>query len=293
MNYHQRNHRLFLHFAAAILILAGCAARIQKPMPLCPGAGSAAEALSVLRSQSQNTLPIRANGRCLLQCYTDGKKRKENFPVKLWMSPPNEIYLQGDVAFNAKGIVVGSNEREFWMSMKPKEISSYWWGRWFGGSCLETLVISPELLLEALGIAVVGKGQDSKKKNWSLSNSEGLDVLTKRRGRTEARKIYIDACDYLVRRIEYFDANGEVVVVTELDKYKELLEGFFVPAVIKITRPAGQAEDSVSITLSLKSIKPADFTEKQRNRLFERPRPRGFEHIYEINEDCETIEQPQ
>jgi hypothetical protein len=278
---------MLFHFAAALLILVGCAPQEREAIQVCPGKGSVAEALSILRSCTQNTMSLKANGQCRLQYYTEGKKHNENFPVKLWVNPPAEIYLQGDVAFNAKGIVLGSNEDEFWLSMKPKEISSYWWGKWSQKKSFGKLMISPKLLLEALGIAAV-----RSEENWSLSNEGPFDVLTKQGGQNESRKIYISNCDYLVRKIEYLD-KGRVVVVTELDKYKEVLKDFFVPSVIKIINRTGDGNKaSDNIILTLKSIKPANFTESQRRILFTRPRPRGFEHIYKIV-DGNMIEQLQ
>jgi hypothetical protein len=301
MGYHQRNVRLFFrapkrifsrlgnlfYFVAAILILNGCVPRIRKPVLVCPGADSAIDSLSLLRLRSENTVPLRANGQCRLQYYdAEGKKHNENFPVKLWMNPPAEIYMQGDVAFNAKGVVLGSNEDEFWLSIKPKA-STYVWGQWSDEVYPEELMINPKLVLEAIGITEV-----SGEENWSSSNDDAFDVLTRRDGHTETQKIYISNDDCLVKRIEYFDA-GRVVVDTELDEYEEVSEGFSVPAVIKIvTGTTEAAEDSINITFSLKSIKPANINLKQRNRLFTRPKPRRFKHIYKIV-NGDMIEQPQ
>ena len=301
------NQRLFLIAVAAMLILAGCAAQIQKPVRVCPGKESIAESLSLLRMRLENTVPLKADGQCLLQ-YHDGDKKpkRENFPVKLWVNPPVEIYMQGDVAFDPKGIVLGSNEDEFWLAIKLKEISCYWWGRWSEEDYPEKLMISPRLVLEALGISAFANasvfakatpdttadkpavGDEGK---WSLSNEGAFDVLTKQEGGAKTRKIYINNCDYLVRRVEYFDDDGRATVVTELDRYKELIKGFFVPTFIKIiNRTDSNKEDSVQITLS--SVKPANFTDKQRKRLFIRPEPQGFKHIYKIV-DGNVIEQPQ
>jgi len=291
MSYQQENCRLFLYFVTAIILLAvilgGCAPQIQKPVRLCPGAESAIDSLSLLRLRSENTVPLKANGQCLLQYYDEDKKYKEeNFPVKLWVNPPAEIYMQGDVAFDAKGVVLGSNEDEFWLSMKPKT-STYVWGQWSDDVYLEKLMINPKLVLEAIGITEVG-GEE----NWSSSNEDVFDVLTKRDGRTEIQKIYISTSDCLVRRTEYFYA-GRLVFVTELDEYEEVSEGFIVPTIIKIEKyTAESTENSVRITLNLKSIKLANITERQRNRLFTRPEPVGFEHIYKII-DGDMIEQPQ
>ena len=279
MNYQQGNLRLYFHFAAAILILSGCAPQMQKPMRICPGAESAVEALSLLRSRLENTVPLKANGQCRLQYYAEGKPHKENFPVKLWVNPPTQIYIQGDVAFDPEGIVVGSNEEEFWLSIKLKEVSSYWWGRWSEGDFSEKLMISPKLVLEALGIAEFGGGE-----SWSLSNEGAFDVLTKRDSRgVVIKKVYIFNCDHLVSKIEYFGADGQVAAIMELGKYEEVSEWFSAPAVIKIvSHTAESAGDLVSITISLKSIRPVEFTDKQRRHLFTRPEPRGFRHIYKI-----------
>jgi hypothetical protein len=286
VGYQQYNHRLFIGFAAAILILTGCAPQIQKPVRVCPGKETASESLSLLRQRLENMVPLKANGRCLLQYYAEDKKpKKESFPVKLWVNPPVEIYMQGDVAFDPKGIVLGSNEDEFWLAMKLKEISSYWWGRWPKESCPEKLMISPRLVLEALGAVAV-----EDEESWSLSNEGTFDVLTKQGGSTKIRKkVHINTCDYLVRRIEYFNDDGRAAIVAELDKYKELIRGFFVPTFVKIINYSdGNGGDSVQITLG--SVKSMNFTDKQRRRLFIRLEPKGFKHIYKIV-DGDIIEQ--
>lgn len=288
---HKHHHLLFSYFAAAVLIFAGCAHQQLKPMPACPGKKSAAEALSVLGSRAKDMVPLKANGQCFLEYYVEGKKHKENFPVKLWVNPPVEVYLQGDIAFNPRGLVLGSNEREFWLSIRPQDISSYWWGLWSEGGYNEKLVISPQIVLEALGIAAVG-GDESGEKDWSLSKENGFDVLTQSsdEGRP-VKKLYISSCDYLVRRIEYFYTNNEATVAAELEKYKEVLEGVFVPASVKITTRGGvNRGDSVKITFD--SIKKAEFTEKLRNRIFTRPDPQGFKHIYKVV-NGRIVEQPQ
>ena len=276
--------------AAAILlvILSGCAPEIKLPTQICPGKQSLAESLASLRSFSGDPFQFRANGQCLLEYYAEGKKHRENFPVKLWVNAPAQICLQGDVAFDPKGIVLGSNEDEFWLAMKPKEISNYWWGKWSESGCLEKLMVSPKTVLEALGIAAVDSDE-----NWSLSNEGVFDVLTKGDGRTETQKIYIYSCDYRIRRIEYLDVDEQATVVTELDRYKEAAKGFFVPTIIKIVnRPEETIKDSVSITLRLRSIKSMNFTEKAQRRLFTRPEPHRFKHIFRII-DGEMIEQAQ
>lgn len=280
MNCQRHNLCLYFCFAAGILILVGCAPEIRKPVEICPGKGSVAEAVSALQSHSQNIVPLKANGQCLLEYYVEGKRKpqKEKFSVKLWVNPPVEIYLQGDITLVPKAIVLGSNEEVFWLSIRPKEISTYWWGKWSEQDSSETLMINPKTLLEALGIAAV-----DVQGNWSLSNEGAFDILTKRERGVVIKKIYVYSCDYLVRKIEYFDVYGQVAGVAELDKYKQVLEGFFVPGGIKIIgRAADNPEDSLSVTLDLRSIKATKITGKQQSVLFNRPQPRGIKRLIRI-----------
>ena len=280
---------MFFHFAGAILlsviILTGCAPQVQRPIRICPGAESTIDSLSLLRMRTQNTVSLKANGQCLAKFYVEDKLHKENFPVKLWFNPPCQIRLQGNVAFNARGIDLGSNEREFWLAMKPKEIgNSYFWGRWSEGTGLGELKISPKILLEAFGIIGVD-GQES----WSLSNDGGFDILTKRNSRGMIiKKVHIYNCDYRISKIEYFGDNGQAVVVMELGEYKDVCAGVLVPKVIKIISFNGNGtEDSFRITL--RSVKAVEFNKKI---FFNRPEPRGFKHIYKII-DGEMVEQQQ
>jgi len=272
--------KLIPYIAAAIVVLAGCAPQIRQPLEVCPGKASVAEALAALQSHSQNVVPMRANGQCRFEYYVEGKKKpqRENFDVRLWVNPPVEIYLQGDKALVPKAIVLGSNERQFWLSIRPKEISTHWWGNWAEQDLSEGLVINPRTLLESLGIEEVEAQQD-----WSLSNEGPYDIIAKRQEGIVIKKIYIYSCDYRVRKIEFFDRDGQAVADAELEKYKEVSDGFSIPSSIKIKTYAQETgEAPLSITLNLKSIKPATITELRRKALFGLPKPRGFKHMYRI-----------
>jgi len=178
-----------------ILIFAGCATQTQRPIGPCVGKKTTAEAIETLNSRRQQTEPIRAAGQCLLQYRLEGKQHKENFPVKLWVNPPNDIFLQGDVAFDAAGLVLGSNADEFWFWLKPKEISAYWWGKWSQAGQWQSFAINPAVLLEALGSVGV-PGDD-----WSLTHGR-LDVLWLHSEQgTLLKRIFIEPCDYVVTKI--------------------------------------------------------------------------------------------
>lgn len=274
----------FLTLAAVFIMAAsGCQKPMRKPQPPCPGIASP---LGLLMSRSQKAVGLRANGQCLFRYYADGKQHEESFPVKVWGNPPAQIYLQGDVAFDARGLVVGSNESEFWLWLRPKEISSYWWGKWSGNGGLAGLVMNPRILLEVFG-AIEAETED----RWSFSRESGFLVVTRRHDDGTMRKLYLNGGQCAVSRIEYYDAAGRVTVFAEMSDYKEAAEGFFVPREIRIVRvEGGEGENSVKITLS--SVRQMTFTQPQKEGIFRRTPPKGFKHVYEIV-DGEVVEQVQ
>ncbi len=283
MSSQQGNYKLFSIIVGAILVLAGCAPQVQKPMELCPGRKSLDESLSALSLQAQNIQPLKAGGEGYLKYYAEGKSHSESFTVKLFVNPPAGIYLQCDKVFMPKAIVLGANEREFWLLITPKEVSSYQWGRWSDSTGISNLTISPKTLLEALGIIMAG-GEEARTENWSLSNEGFFDVLVKHGDNGMiTQKVYIYSCDYRISKIEYFDEYGRLAVVTELSKYKQVREGFSVPTDIKIVNCAEKGEQDLgSISLKLKSVKTARFSERRRKYIFNRPEPKGFKNVGKI-----------
>jgi len=283
------NLHLWFCFAVGMLIFTGCVIEPPKPPEIIPGKESATEALSVLTARSQNAVSILARGQCIFEYYDpeNKKRKKEKLEVTLLIQPPIEIYLQGDATLVPKAMILGSNEREFWLVLRPKEISTYWWGTWSEQNSAEGLMINPRTLFEALGFFETGAEE-----SWSLSNKATSDVLTQQRRGVLIKKIRISRRDYLISEIEYYDPQGRVLALAELKDYKEVSEGFFVPASIKIVAydPDSRAEP-FDVTLNLKSIKPKEFTERQQ-KVFERPAPGNLKHILK-SEGGKWIEQQQ
>lgn len=279
--------KVVISIVGIILILAGCAPEMRTIKEICPGKRSVDEALAALQAQAQNAVSLKASGQCRVEIPVEGKKKpqKENVDVKLLVNPPADIYMQGDKPLISKAIVLGSNEREFWLAIKPGE-SVYAWGKWEEQGSSGGLVINPRTLLEALGMSEIDKEQD-----WSLSNEGAFDVLTKRQQGAVTKKIYIYSCEYRVSKIELFDSNGQVAAFAELDSYQEVSEGFFVPAFIKVTTfTQGEARQPLSVTLKLSSIKAHD---KWLDMIFKRPLPKGkFKNVGVII-DGKWVEQPQ
>jgi hypothetical protein len=273
------------------VLLGGCVTQPQKPkLEVCPGKATAAEALQTLTARAQSAVPVWATGDAILAYHAPDKKKPErhSLNIVLRFDPPARVYLQGSVTAIPKAVILGSNEQEFWLALKPKEISSFYIGRWQDVRDFEGLVMSPRVVLEAVGILNL-PGTEPNPALWKLENKGPYDILTQRdeSGRP-VRRLHVYACDYTVREIEYFDRRGKVVAVARLDGYKPLEKGFSVPTRISVvsTRPDGR-KDSVAMNLSSVWTKP--FTEKFRQQYF-RPPPDAdrYEHIYRY-EDGEWV----
>lgn len=273
---------MFFSIATAALILAGCGPQIQQPLRIFPPKQTIDQSIAQLAANTDKLQPIRAWGSCLFRYTVDDKNHKENFSVKLWFSPPKNIYLQGDVALDPTAICLGSNEEEFWFSIKP-QISTYWWARYEEiEHCFGNYLVNPANLLEALGAVIIDEPSD-----WNLSKDGEFDILTRTNSLNIAtKKIYVNSRDYLPRKIEYYNGLGQLKLVTELDKYKKLEEGFYLPRWIKITTiEAGENGDSIRIKFN--SLKKKEFSQK----IFQRPLPKRFKTIEKLGADCQWTEQ--
>jgi hypothetical protein len=274
--------RLGLSAAGVVAFLAGCAAPGKPQLPICPGKADAEQALVTLAAHAEQAVPFRANGRAVLTYHVPDKTKPERHAlpgIELRFDPPMEIYVQGSVAVDPRAVILGSNEKEFWLALRPKEMSSYYIGRWEDVRDFEGLTMSPQVVLEAVGILGEGGGAPDAAL-WTLQNSGPYDILTRRdQAGRRVKRIYIYACDYLVHKIEYFDPRGKVVAVAQFADYKPVTEGFRVPTRIRVVSTGSDGrQDSMDIDLG--GLKTAEFSERQRQVLFNPPDPAKFEHIY-------------
>ena len=181
-----------------------------------------------------------------------------------------------------KAVVLGSNDEVFWLEFNPKEISTYIWGSWSEQNpdnpeqySNAQLMINPAAILEALGIAEIDTNA-----NWSLTNKNGYDILTKTVQNVTIKKVYIHCCDYKVRKIEYFDKSGNPAATIEMDDYKEIEESLLIPHTIKVNSMTEIIEDSFKLNITLKQIRKA--TEKEENFVITRPEPQGYENVFKV-----------
>ena len=276
-----------LSAAAAGIFIAGCAAPGRPRLPICPGKASVEEALAALAAHAQQAVPFKANGQILLTYHEpdSGKRKRHNIPIQLWFNPPREVYIQGTIAVDPKAVIIGSNQESFWLALRPKEMSSLYIGDWSEIRSVEGLMMSPRIVLEAFGVIADGEPNAG---GWSLKNEGAYDILTKRNeaGRLVER-VHVYACDYLVRKIEYFDQSQKVAAVAQLGDYKSLTGSFQVPTRVMVTTTGpAKRTDSIDITLSspssLNSAKGMELIERARKVIFNPPKSEGFERVYAL-----------
>lgn len=281
--------KLIIILSVLAVCLAGCGPQAKKPLKLCPGKATAEEAIAALGGQVKYLVPLKASGDCTYVYDVNGKPHLEQLQVQVRIEPPTNVYLQGG-SIIGKVVELGANDREFWMAIRPK-ISTYLWGTWADDGvreCLNKLWQGPQTWLEAFGVVKAVSSADASG-IWELTHEGPFDVLSrKNRNGVLTKRVYVYCCDYLIRKIEYFDEQGREAAVTELDDYAAVVKGggWKVPRMIKIT---GGENEMVSVELS--NVGKAQFTDKQRQVIFRRPKAEGFDHIGKMNAACEFIEQ--
>jgi hypothetical protein len=232
-----------------------------------------------------NAVSLRANGQVLLTYHVPDKERPErhNLPMKMWFSPPGDVYIQGSIAVDPRAVVIGSNEERFWLALRPREISSYYIGAWENARDFDGLMMSPRVVLEALGI-VAELGDEPNAALWSLKNEGPYDVLTLRdeTGRM-VKRVHVYACDYVVHKIEYFDRREEMAATAQLRDYEPVAEGFRVPTAIRVVSVRSDGRKD-SIDIDIQSTKVMELNERQRQFLFTPPAADRFEHVFRYEE---------
>jgi hypothetical protein len=270
-------------FVSVLLVafVTGCAVQEPAQLPACPGKASVQDALSAVTSRVERAVAFRASGQCRLAYYVpdDDEVKRHNLPMLLWFNPPSDVYMQGSIAVDPKAVVIGSNKEAFWLALRPKEMSAYYWGTWDEAQNVEGLMVSPQVVLEAFGIVQHDGQADAN--DWSLTHEGPNDVLTQHgeAGRV-VKRVYIYTCDYLVRKIEYFDTDGKIIAVAQLDDDEPVAQGFDVPTNIFVKAIApDEREDTIDI--KLQSIKAKQLSEQAQRQVFTRD-PKEMEKFQNV-----------
>lgn len=236
--------------------------------------------LSIMQHNATIT-PVRAVGRAKFTWYEDHDKTdEETTDLVLRFVPPDRLFVRCDV-LGQEIVRLGCNPQQFWFRVKPKEVSSFWYGAKENiEKCRINLRLNPYDFIEALGMI-------STDGDWTLDNRDSYDVLTKHDAvGTMIKRISIDCDGYLPRKIEYFDAGGQLTAVLELSDYTSITNTHVVPRRIAISYYDGDMLNSTA-DITLRNVRLFEPSQKQlQGKLFSRPDPTGYENIYELTEQC-------
>jgi hypothetical protein len=248
---------------------------------ICTGKATIQDAVAVLELQRVNIQPLRANAHCILQWQDEnGKEHTESFDAQFRFLPPDKTFFRGDKFGEVR---FGTNETDFWLRIKP-ELDTYWWGtKELAERCHHVLLINPADIAEAFGIVRVTT-------DWKLSHRNGTEIFDLYDDATKIKRVYVDACDYQIERIDYYDELGLVKTSVQLDAYTIGESGISCPTRIHVSYYRHGLEES-SVRVELKNIAALMPTEKQRRLLFQRPGRDNYKHVYRLNENCEFIEE--
>ena len=234
---------------------------------------SAEQASASLGQYFGSLKSFKATGNCVLK-FKDEKKRQisESFPVRLWFESREKFCVYGDVNFDPKGLCFAVDGDVFWVYVKPM-------GVYIAGKKYERLeekngsaFFSPVTLIDFLNpletdcADAAVSGYDNKC-SWLLCR-DGQGCVRK--------KVYLDRCDKLARKIEYFNCGKKTSVVVELDKYKKTAEDDFLFPRKLIYKDMQGKDCTGSIKIKFDSVKLWRPSEQQIKALFSRPDPNSF-----------------
>ena len=202
-------------FLSSIFLFGGCAVQRRS----CPPFATAAEASAVLKEYSAGLKPFKATGSCSLN-YTDEKDQRfaQSFPVRIWFESNKKFCLYGDVLFDPKAVCFAVTGDKFWVYAKPFNL--YIIEK--NGVKNEDYFSNPAILVDFL--EPLGEGYSEIVLADSKDN--GILVCEDNRGYIR-KKVFIDRCSRVVKKIEYFDCTEKPVFVVEADEYKKAKEANF------------------------------------------------------------------
>ncbi len=270
--------------ALAIVALTGCQGpQIAAPPTVgCEGMATIYDAAAALAAQREQLIPLQATAQCRMEWRdADGKTQRERFDAQVRFMPPEKLFFRGH---RFGEIRFGTNAEQFWLRIKP-ELDTYWYGsRRQAQECSHVLMMNPANLTEALGMVQVDA-------QWELFHRDGWDLLTERDNGMPVRRVYVDACDYRVRRIEYYDRFGQVTSATELADYITLpRQRLAVPRTIRLVTLYQGLEES-SVLIELDNIREFSPRPQQIQNLFQRPDRDGYGTMLRLDEQCNFVEE--
>ncbi|NLX05145.1 MAG: hypothetical protein GXY33_08380 [Phycisphaerae bacterium] len=266
------------------LWMAGCAP--QRPFePL-----STAEAVTRAERELQPLRSFRSKGGNLGVLLTD-EKGSHRFPLgglNVLFDGPKSLYLSASVPGTPAALLIGSNEEQYWLGIKP-QVSTLWWGRWkyVDQPCNEWRLAAPNRLVEALGQVNI-RDLSGQYLGPVVQNRKPFHVLMYLAVDDEgfwyiAREIYLDPNDRLsVAKIMYLDPQGQADMEMRFADYRFVEDGEhqgYVPERIELYWPKDKSH------MKLK-LGPIEAREEFHPRAFQMPDKTLYERAEQVDIEC-------
>lgn len=213
----------------------------------------------------------------------DGKsKRHSDIGGRVFFVPSSVQDERDSFYLTASGLLgeamlVGSNDSEYWMYIKPKKHG--WWGKYEhrGKECSGGMLIDPQVFLEFAGLSGLPSGlpYPGYKVLAEENIIEYIDLAED--GFEIKREIIIDRRTNLAKEIIAYAESGEVIMRSRLSKYRQVGDGK-VAGEIELSWPGRESFFRIKLR-SLKKYK------KIKRQLFERRESEGYE---QVDRECDV-----
>jgi len=274
-----------------LLVLAGCRTLPPIPAPLTR--------MEVLERFNSNVAALGAFKASIFEWDAkivdeQGKKqRHRHLGGSVRYVPPEEPLKPSSFFLSTRApigeaMVVGSNEEEYWMYIKP--LGKGWWGKYEhqDKKCADKMMINPQAFLEFIGLRQlptqpVRPGYKVGREQNILEFIELVDG-----GYWIRREIIIDRRDNLPKEVRAYGENGKLILQSWLGKYKQLGQAW-VPSEIRVIEKNGD-EVMLDFRLKLWNFKMIDKDDRKLSILLRRPRKiKGIDDYQQIDQECENI----
>ena len=268
----------------SFLFVLGC----PPPLGPVPEPLTRHDALEHYNANVQAIQPFRAGIAEWEMEFMDPDGEKQHFKElfgKIFYRPsaqaknPAKFYLEASAPLQ-KGWVVGSNEKEYWMYSQWADFGR--WGKYkhYGKDCAALVPVHPQVLLEFAGLLPLPNEPPYPLYKVRAENYIIEYIVLKHEGYSSKREIIVDRRTNLPREINAYNADGLMIIHSELKKHKPLAEAM-LPTEIFISFP----KENSFLRLKLTSYK---LDAKNRDALFIRPKKiPGIEDYLQIDKDCE------
>lgn len=288
-----RRVRLRLALAAAALLASGCPPKPSEGPPPPPPRDVDDIIATVNAQRIAADEPLYAPYITVSLSLRDDKGRRHDLDLRgsMVVRRPRSLWMRLDHALEEGQVELGSNEAEYWLSIR-RDYATMWWGRHehVGKPEVEPLPIDPARIADTLGLRMLpARGALGPFRRCF----ERYDELTY--GRNDpidgffADRVYaVDRYPpFLIRRIDFLDRAGQAEMVVWLDDYCETDGHGLFPRKLRLHWPK---RDS-SMTLGIDRLRAGA---KVNPRVFVRPRtpPEGIRRIVQVDAACEAAASP-